>query len=625
MKLFTRCGALLLTASTPLYASDSLSDESEYETTIVTATRTPVLVSEAFESISVFTRTDIDRLQAVDIFDLLSRAPGVSFVRNGGRGSVTSLSIRGNQSDHALFLVDGVRIGSATLGSASLSKLNLQLVERVEIIRGPKSALYGADAIGGVVNIITRTMDKERPVALEATYGSHKTNEYTAVAGFGTDTMSLDVTASYLNTNGIDHTESTGGVNGDKDAYRTTALAANFRQQLTENLRLMVSYNSNDGENEYDSGCGNATTFAPVDCLIYSESKVESLAAMLSLKASDSYTSSLQFGQSKDESNNLADNIDLAITYNGGEFNTTRKEITWLNTISLPAQNTLSLGLDYQLDEVDGSTAYSVDSRDNKAIFAQLQSDIGSFNTIVGVRHDDNEQFGDKTTLSALFGWDISSTLRAYVSYGEGFKPPTFNDLYFPSFGNDSFVPEESENYEAGLKADLESFQASVAIFKNEIKNLIQYNSATFQTDQVAQAEISGIEFSVDTQWLGLDLSLNGAILDPENKSNGQNLRRRAERSASLDVDKRWGQFGIGATLRAESERYDDVANTTKLSGYSTTSIRMSYQVSDQWVVEAHVDNVFDKQYSTALDFSLGQYKAIGREGFLTVRYTPSF
>ncbi|MFK7733572.1 MAG: TonB-dependent receptor [Pseudomonadales bacterium] len=617
---------LTLAAISLLLTSASVqSAESELETTIVTATRTPMLLSEAFESISVFTRRDIEKLQAIDIFDLLGRTPGVSFVRNGGRGGATGLAIRGNQTDHSLFLVDGVRIGSATLGSATLSAINLRTVERIEVIRGPKSALYGADAIGGVVNIVTRTMDRERPLAIEASYGSNETSEITALAGYSTGSMSLNVVANFFDTQGIDHTEATNGLHGDEDAYRNNSFALNYRQQFNDVVSLKVSYNRNEGENEYDSDCLDSTFFTPVECQIFSVTQVDSLSALLDLEISDVYSSSVQVGRTNDESNNLADNVDLSGTFNGGEFNTTKSELTWVNTFSLPAQNILTAGVDYQLDEVEGSTIYSEDSRDNLAFFGQLQTEFNALDSIVGVRYDDNEQFGDEVTLSALLGWNINDVFRAYVSYGEGFSPPTFNDLYFPNFGDPTFKPEESQNVELGLKADFDTVQVSAAFFQNEIENLIQFNNTTFLTDQTAEAEISGLEFSVDAELFGFELSLNGSIIDPENKVNGQNLRRRAERVASFDIDRRWDRFGVGISFRAESERFDDPANTLRLAGYSTAGFRASYQVSDQLILEARVDNAFDRQYSTAVDFSLGRYQAIGREAFLTIRYTPRF
>ncbi|MEM8500345.1 MAG: TonB-dependent receptor [Pseudomonadota bacterium] len=620
MKLAIRATAVLLAVSATVQAA-----ESELETTIVTATRTPMLLSEAFEAITVYTRADIEKLQAVDVFELLSRAPGVSFVRNGGRGSSTSLSIRGNQSDHSLFLIDGVRIGSATLGSATLSALSLSLVERVEIIRGPKSALYGADAIGGVVNIVTRAVNVEQPLMLEASYGSNETSEITAVAGFGSDSLSVNVIANFFDTEGIDHTEATTGVNGDEDAYRNNSFAINYQQEFSDLVSLKLSYSSNDGENEYDSACSDATFFTPVDCLIYSETSVDSLSALLDLNVSDSYKMSFQLGRTNDESNNLADNVDLSGTFNGGDFNTSKSEASWVNNLKVGNNNLATFGADYQLDEVDGATAYTVDSRDNLAGFLQLQSDFSQLNTVFGVRYDDNEQFGDATTLSALIGWELNSEIRAYVSYGEGFKPPTFNDLYFPNFGDPTFVPEESENVELGFKGDFDGLAFTLALFRNEIENLIQFNSATFITDQTSEAEITGLDLHLEATLLGLDWSLSGSIIDPENKNNGLNLRRRAERTFSLDVDKRWAQFALGATFRAESERFDDPANQVRLAGYAITGIRASYEWSDQLSFEFRVDNVFDRQYSTARDFSLLNYRAIGREAFITVRYTPNF
>ncbi len=617
---------LVSTVLSTLTLAQAQAGDDRFESTVITATRTPLHLNEAFESISVYERVDIERLQAVDVFDLLDRAPGVSFVRNGGRGGATGLMIRGHQSDHSLFLIDGVRIGSATLGSATLSALSTSLVERVEIIRGPKSALWGADALGGVVNLITRAAPEQGArLDLTTSFGSNDTRETTAVAGFATDSSSLNLVASHFNTEGIDHTENTDGVNGDDDAFRNTSLALFYRQELGEAVELGMNYSRNDGENEYDSACLDNTAFVPVDCLIYSEALVEALSASLDYRVSDFYSGGLRFGRSKDESRNLADYVDLSTTFSGGEFNTEKTEATWLNQFNLMDSQQLTLGFDYQLDEVDSTTDYDEDSRDNKAAFAQLQSDWQAINTLLGVRYDDNEQFGSATTVSALVGWEINDHWRAYVSYGEGFKPPTFNDLYFPGFGNPEFEPEESQSVELGIKAQWEQFSLSAAVFNNDIENLIQFNSATFVTDQTARAEVSGLEFSMLGQWQTLSAELSGTVLDPENKVTELLLPRRAERSLTLDVDYAWQRFAAGLTLRAESERYDDAANTQRLAGYSTLNLRTRYQLNEQWRIEARVDNVFDRRYAAARDFSLGRFLAIGREAHISIHFSPAF
>lgn len=613
----------ILIASFSLVCGAHASDR-KTETVVVTGTRTPIELSKSLSAVTVLQRADIERYQAVDLFELLSRVPGVSFVRNGGRGSATSLFLRGNQSDHSLFLVDGVRIGSATLGTASLSAISTSLIERVEIIRGPKSNLYGADAIGGVVNIITRKVSEPRMLSIETAYGSNDTTETTVVGGVSGDTYSFTAVLNAFDTDGIDHTESKAGVNGDDDASRNNSLALNYQQQLTSALDLNLSYNRNESNSEYDTSCSDATTYASVDCSIYREGLIDSLSGLLEFKASDLWTTSLQFGQTHDESNNLADNVDLATTFSGGEFNTTKTEATWVNNLSVDGVGIVTAGLDYQLDEVDSDTAYEEDSRYNQAAFVQWQTKLGVVDTNLGARFDDNQQFGDHATYSALFGLALGDGFRVTASYGEAFKAPTFNDLYYPGFGDPSFQPEESTNYELGVKGDFDALDFSVAVFQNELENLIQYNPSIFASDQTAKAEITGIEFSVDTELAGWMLGLSGSIIDPENSANGKLLRRRAKQSLAFDADYAFNDFSIGFSAKTESERFDDVANTVELGGYATYGIRAAYRINDEWQLKAKVDNVGDKQYATARDFSLGDYQAIGREAFISVVYTPS-
>ena len=621
MKFIYACAAaaaLILPAKT-LFASEDI------ETVIVTGTRIPATISESLSAVSVLDREDIQRYQSSELFELMSRVPGVSFVRNGGRGTPTALSLRGNQGDHSLFMVDGVRVGSATLGSTTLGLLNTNSVERIEIVRGPKSNLYGADAIGGVVNIFTRQITEPKHLQLKTAFGSNNTTENTLSGGFKNDRHSVTAVVNALNTDGIDNTESTAAVHGDKDAHRNSSIALNYRYQINDNTSWKVVYNQNNTETEYDSDCsvGSWPNSTSVDCNIYTDAKITSLASVLEVTMSDNWQSTLQLGRSSDEAKELADNIDLSTTNNGGEFNTTKTEATWFNYVQLPELGSLTMGLDYQRDKVDSAISYDKTTRDNKAAFVQYELELGPVDTNWGLRYDDNEQFGDHTTVSFLAGMDLTDSLRLVASFGEGFKAPTFNDLYYPGYGNANFVPEESENYEIGLNAKLGETLATVALFNNKVQNLIQYNMATWMTDQTAEAQISGIEFGVETELAGWEFGVSGALLDPENKSNGKLLRRRAERAISFDADYDFGDYGIGFSLRSESHRFDDAANLTRLGGYTTAALRAHYQLNDEWSFRAKVDNLTDKQYTSALDFSLGRYLALGREFMLTIAYTP--
>ena len=525
--------AALSFTATNLIADDNV------ETIVVTGTRIPTNISESLSAVTVLQRADIERYQESDLFGLMSRVPSISFVRNGGRGSSTSMSLRGNQSDHSMFLIDGVRIGSATTGGAALASLNMATVERIEIIRGPKSNLYGADAIGGVVNMITRTTSEPSVFNIQTSFGSNDTTETTAVAGLKGNRYRFTATVNALDTDGIDNTESTAGVHGDNDAHRKNSLALNYQYQLADNALWKLVYNQNETESEYDNNCsvGSWPNSSSVDCNIFSTGQVDSLFTAIELEVSEQWHTSLQLGRTNDEALEGADNVDLSTTNNGGEFNTQKTEATWVNNLFLSEDNTLTLGVDYLRDEVSGSTEYDEISRDNKAVFAQYQVQLGAVDTNFGLRNDDNEQFGSFTTASFLAGVDLSENLRLMGSFSEGFKAPTFNDLYFPNFGTPTFEPEQSENYEIGLNASLGNTYLTVAVFNNQLENLIQYNSATFQTDQTAEVEISGFEFSADTEVAGWALSLAGSVIDPENKGNGKVLRRRAEQSMSFDAD----------------------------------------------------------------------------------------
>ena len=616
---------LLTVLSLTILPTQNVFSDDQIENIIVTGTRIPTQISESLSAVTLFQRADIERLQASDLFDLMSHVPGSSLVRNGGRGSSTSMSLRGNQSDHTLFLMDGVRIGSATTGGAALAAINLSTVQRIEIIRGPKSNLYGADAIGGVVNIITRKTESSRVLNVEAGFGSNGTQDTTILLGANGDKYSLTAVVNHLDTDGIDNTESKAGINGDDDGFTKDSMAINYQYQATDSALWKVTYNQNDTKADYDNNCsiGSWPNSSPVDCDIYSSGEVSALASTMDMNISEQWQTSFQIGHTIDEGSERARNIDLSTTNNGGKFNTKKTEATWVNTLGLAAGQALMLGLDYQKEEVDSSTVYDEESRENSAGFAQFQMQLGAIDTNLGIRYDDNEQFGSHTTASILAGIDLSETFRLVGSFGEGFKAPTFNDLYYPGFGNASFVPEESKNIEIGLNADLGNVSATLAFFNNNIENLIQYNSATFASDQTAEVEITGLEFNVNTEVSGWTLSLSGAVIDPENKSNGKLLRRRAEQSMTFDAGTNLNGVAIGISVRSESHRYDDAANTVRLGGYTTTAMRASYRINDNWLVKARVNNLTDKNYVTASSFSLGNYMPLGREAMITVAYTP--
>lgn len=610
----------------PILAFADEQTSSAYEEVIVTATRSEKPISEVLSVSTLITREDIDRLQSKDVFDLLSREAGVAFTRNGGRGSQTSLMLRGNQSDHTLFLVDGVRVGSATSGGASLAGLNMDLVDRVEIVRGPKSALYGADAIGGVVNLITRTSaqaERAQAASISAEYGSNATRDISMVGALQGDAYSLSLVGALYETDGIDNTSDKTGVNGDDDGFKNRSTALNYGLEMTDDLDLRLSYNRNEATSDYDTNCSDNTTFLPVDCQIYTESLMDTFSAGLDYQVSDRFRALLQLGHSQDQAEEFARNMDISTTFNGGVFNTRRKEASLVGFIDLSSSHQLTAGLDYSSEEVDSSTEYTIDSRDNRAAFMQLESTYDRVSLNFGLRHDDNEQFGSKTTASVQSGYAINDNLRLVASYAEGFKAPTFNDLYYPGFGNPDFIPEESKNYELALQGQAGVADYYIAAYQNDVQNLIQYNSDTFTTDQVSEAQTQGLEFDVDLALASWQLGIAGSHMNPKNELTGMTLRRRPEQTFSVDIDKQQGKASYGISVRAESHRYDDASENLRMGGYGLVDLRAAYALTSEWSVKGRVNNLLDKQYTTAYSFSLGEYQSVGRELFVSVTYRP--
>ena len=612
----------------PFFALSSVNAEEvqDVENIIVTESRIPTIVSESLSAISVITREDIERYQASDLYDLMARLPGVSMLRNGARGSATSLSIRGNQGDHSLFLVDGVRIGSATLGSATLGLINTNSIERIEVVSGPKSNLYGADAMGGVVNIITRK--PEDALMLKTSLGSNATKETTVSVAKNNDNHSFSAILNTFETDGIDSTYDTSSLNGDKDGHTNDGLALSYKYDDGNKTSWSLSYSGNDTTTDFDQNCNQSVWGNPViDCDIYNSAKIASLSSSLEIKVSDVWQSNLQLGESIDEMEVFArNNVVLSDIGDDGVYNTKKTDATWFNVLSLENKGTLSLGLDYQKDEIDTSKNYAVNSRDNKAAFFQYKFKSDGADVSFGARRDDNEQFGAHTTASIMAGQDVSDNARLNFSYGEGFKPPSFNDLYWPDSGNPDFVPEQSKNIELGVKANFGNSSTNIAVFNNHLENLIQYNLDAGVTDQTAKAEITGLELSLETELAGWLFGLSGTVLKPEDKTTGKLLRRRAERSASLDGDYSFGNYGLGFTVYSQSHTFDNAANTIRFGGYTTLALRANFDLSDNWKVKVNANNLTDKEYITARGFLLvPEYRSMGRELLFTVAYTPSF
>ncbi len=586
----------------------------------VTATRTAVTVDDSLAAVEVIDHDQIKRSQARSLPELLRGHAGINLANQGGLGKVSTLFMRGTESDHTLFLVDGVRIGSATSGLAALQDLPLDLIDRIEIVRGPRSSLYGSEAIGGVIQIFTRNGRNGVHPRLHLGRGSHGLRE----AGAGVDI------AGRLGWMGIDYShQASDGINAcrgvgaplyagcgyddpdpDRDGYQNDSLSLRGGLDLGEHWEATAHALRSEGLNAYDA---NPAYALPDN----SDTLQQVVGGKLRYQATDGLALQLTGGRNTDASDN---SLGMAPV---NRFYSTRDSATLQVDIGVDKAQLVTAGLDWSRDDggVDDPFGSFVATRADRAAFVQYQGHFGRHTLQAAARHDDNDQFGAHDTGSLAWGMDATNGLRLTASYGSAFKAPSFNELYYPYYGNPGLRPETSRSLELGVGQRRDGWHWQANAYQTRIDQLIVYDPTIFVANNIEHARINGIELTADTILAGWNVSAQAGWLDPRNHSPGNDggfLPRRARDSARVDADRRIGRWRIGGSLVAEGARYDDVANDLRLGGYATFDLRAEVAFTKGWSLQASIHNAFDRDYETA-----AFYNQPGRDFDLTLRYAP--
>lgn len=576
---------------------------------VVTAARTAQTVDETLYSVTVITREDIERRQVQSLVDLLRSVPGVTITNNGGLGKVTSIFLRGTESDHVLVLIDGIKIGSATLGSTAFEDIPIAQIERIEVVRGSNSALYGSEAIGGVIQIFTRKGGGALTPAFNISGGSYKTSQAAAGISGGGKNSWFNINAAHLDSEGFNACDGCSAFvpyEPDDDGYRNSSVALRAGYRFTGGTEIDAQLLRADSKNEYDSNSQNQAD------------KLQQ-ASRLSLRFSplEFWQLKLTAGSSRDESENYSkDRVVLP-----SRFDTQRDSISLQNDIALGDEDLFTIGIDYQDDQVSSTVDYEVRSRDNKGLFMQYLGGFATHDWQLSARRDNNQQFGTQNTGRLAWGYALNQALRLTVAYGTAFKAPTFNDLYFPGFSAPLLAPEESDSVEFGLSGRSDWVNWSLNAYQIDIDNLIAYDASISKAANIDKARIHGLETVLSTTLGNWGLNANLTMLDPGNRAQsyrGNLLARRAKRVLQLDVDRSFGSYQLGAGVHATSKRYDDLDNTNKLAGYATLDLRAEYALAKHWLAQARIENVLDKDYQTA-----SGYNQPGRSLYFSLRYQP--
>ena len=603
--------AAILCAATPLaYAAPDTLGE-----IVVTATRTAQSADATLASVTVITRQDIERLQAQSLPDVLRGAAGLTISNSGGAGKATSVYLRGTNADHVLVLVDGIKVGSATDGKASFQDIPVAQIERIEIVRGPRTSLYGSEAIGGVIQIFTRKGGGVLAPSFSATVGKYGTANSTFGLSGGGEQGWFNAKLNQQDITGFNacNGKPAPGAAGcrvaepDKDGYRNLSLGLRggyrFDNGLTTDFNALQtsSFSKSDGS----SSAGNETKAAQQ---VFGGSAYFAVA--------EQWDVTLRGGRSQDNSD---------IFFNGlhiDRFNTQRDSLTWQNDFALGADQLFTAGLDYQQDRIESRLIYTQIARSNRALFGQYQGDFGAHSLQASVRHDDNQQFGGHNTAGLGYGYAVNDTLRLTASYGTAFKAPTFNQLYYPGFGTATLRPELSRSLEAGVAGHGAVGKWSLNAYQTDITDLIGYD-AFYLPVNINTARLTGLEGQLETRLADCDINGTLTLQDPRQTSGtnqGKLLNRRATEAMRIEVAHDFGAYRLATSLYAEGRRFDDLANTStkRLGGYSLLDVRAEYRVAPDWLVQGRVDNLLDKQYETA------QFYNQARRGvYFTLNYRP--
>ena len=602
--------------------ASSHADSLELQPLIVTSGRHAEPVQQATAATTVFTRKDIERLQVRSVAELLERVPGVSVSRTGGAGSQTGLFMRGTSTAQTLVLVDGQRIAAASSGTSSLEFLSPEQIERVEVVRGARSALYGSD-----VQIFTRqgSGDGLKPyVRLGA--GSNQTFERSLGLSGGDGQTRFNLGAALDETQGIDATRDNFGANGDDDAYRNKSLSLNVSHRFNDDLKIGFSALDQRGQAEFED---IFSTSLPT-----TDFQLSSLSSYIDANLSKVWNSRLEIGHSEDKRDTGNDQPQASADafYS---FNTYRDSVNWVNTLTLNERHQVLLGADWYEDRLHSDTDFVEDSRWNQAAFVQHRYSAEHFSTELGLRHDKNQQFGSENSWNAALTVPFNADNDLILSYSEGFRAPTFNDLYYPDFcfsgfcfpsANPDLKPETSKSYEAQWRSRYsETGALELSLYRIDLQDAIVLDQ-NFIPQNVQTARINGFEAALKQELFGWQSSLALALIDPRDRDTGHTLARRAKRTLSLDLDRQFGKFAVGTSWRAVSGRYDDADNTRELGGYGLLSLRGTWQASEEVAFDLKLNNLFDKDYAEATYSTTNGrfgYNTEGRTALFAVTWTP--
>ena len=591
-------------------ASAALAQTDTLATVQVTATRTPTRIDETISEVTVIERAQIERATGRTLAELLAQQAGVQFTANGGLGTASSVYLRGLEARHTLLLIDSVRYGSATLGTPAWENLPLDAIERIEIVRGPLSSLYGSDAVGGVIQIFTRRSTPGLHANGNLTLGSKASRQVGAGLSFGQGAIDAAVQLQHTRTRGFSATnpnEPFGSFNPDDDGFRQNSLTGHLGISFGAGWRADARVLSSHGEAQYDDGPGADSRAAL---------RSEVLALELGGPVTNAWRSKLRVSRSSDAYETLAS---ASAFTDLGTTATVQQQVAWENSVITPVGTALLIAEHLRQKVSRPVTPYDVSDRSVNSLGLGLDGRAGRHTWQASLRHDRNSQFGAQTTGALGYGFDFTPSWRAAAAYGTSFVAPSFNQLYYPNFGNPDLLPEEGRQAEVSLRWAADGHELRAAYFDNRIRGYISSGPAPVN---VPKTQIDGVSLSYQAKlgaWTG---AASAEHVNPRNATEGsanldKQLPRRAKDSLKLAADLDLGAWQLGGVANAFSHRFDDSANARRLAGYATLDLHADWRFAPSWALGLRLNNLANRQYETVYG-----YNQPGREVYATLRYS---
>jgi vitamin B12 transporter len=588
---------------------------------VVTATRLEQPLRQSLSSTTVITAQDIRNSQAPDVATILRSVAGVEIDQSGGTGKTAGLFLRGTDSSHALVLVDGVRVNSATTGATALDQLMLEQVERIEVVRGNVSSLYGSEAIGGVVQIFTKRGHGAPAANASAGFGNQGARRMSAGFGGAVEETDFSVQLSTFKTDGVSalNPALVSTANPDRDGYRNNSLSANVGHAFSADHRVSASLFGSNGNNQYD----NAFNLNQAD-VNSSRAQMWKFSLASDDQITDVWHSRLQLANGVDQYRDFLNGQAVA---GGALYQTSSDQLTWQNALQLDDSQWLLLGAESLRQKVssDMSPGYVQDTRQVNSLFAGYTGTYGAHQAQLNLRQDNNSQYGGNTTGLLGYGYGLTDTWRATATYSTAFRAPTFNELYWPDTGfgggNPALKPERSRNLEAGLRFTSGAQQFDAVYFDNRIRDLI----SSWPPANINRARINGVELSYAGRFGDTGVKAALTSQNPRDDITGVQLIRRARLHSSLGLAHQIGAWQVGGEWLHSGTRQDNYFDPTTftvssqtLPAYNVFNLTAGYAINKDTRLSLRADNLTDQNDSSAY-----AYSPMGRRVFVGIHYQP--